>query len=96
MNKQAEHYENAGDNLKGDQATRAYSASQNHLQPSDKGYLDDVKRLQGKIIRSMEICENCRYYGDELAGCCGVGNKKPEPCKPTDTCSQFTAEEVCS
>ncbi|MFZ5687854.1 MAG: hypothetical protein ACOY9Y_06640 [Bacillota bacterium] len=35
-------------------------------------------------------CKNCRYYGDEVPGHCGVGNEKPEPCDPDNTCSQFT------
>ena len=51
MNKQAEHYEKTGDSLKGKEAARAYRAAQNHLQPSDPGYMDDVKRIQGKIVK---------------------------------------------
>jgi hypothetical protein len=53
MNKQAKHYEDAGDKLKGDEATRAYRAAQNHLQPTDSNYMDDLKRLQDKIIDSL-------------------------------------------
>lgn len=53
MNKQAEHYEKIGDTLQGEEATKAYRAAQNHLQSSDQGYMDDVKRLQGKIIESL-------------------------------------------
>jgi len=54
MNKQAEHYENIGDTLKGEEAERAYRAAQNHLQTADKGYLADLVRIQNKIITSLE------------------------------------------
>jgi len=53
MNKQSKHYETAGDKLQGDEATRAYRAAQNHLQPTDSDYMDDIKRLQSKIIDSL-------------------------------------------
>lgn len=53
MNRQSEHYETAGDKLKGDEATRAYRAAQNHLQPTDSDYMEDFKRLQSKIIGSL-------------------------------------------
>jgi hypothetical protein len=56
MNKQAEHYERTGDGLTGEDATRAYRAAQNHLQPSDPGYLNDAKRIQDKIVKSLETC----------------------------------------
>ena len=39
MNKQAQHYEFAGDKLKGGEATRAYRATQNHLQPKPGGVI---------------------------------------------------------
>ena len=35
-------------------------------------------------------CAGCTYYGDEIPGCCGVGDGKPEPCDPGNVCSQFT------
>ena len=50
----SKHYEDAGDNLKGDDATRAYRAAQNHLQAHSKTYMEDAKRLQDKIIKSLE------------------------------------------
>lgn len=53
MNKQAQHYEFAGDKLKGGEATKAYRAAQNHLQPTDNDYAEDIKRLQTKIIESL-------------------------------------------
>lgn len=53
MSNTARHYEQIGDKLKGDQATRAYRAAQNHLNPTDASYMDDVKRLQAKIIDSL-------------------------------------------
>lgn len=54
MNKQAEHYEKTGDMLKGAEAEKAYRAAQNHLQPSDNNYMVDAKRLQDKIIASIQ------------------------------------------
>ncbi len=55
MNKQAEHYEQIGDALKGEKAEIAYRAAQNHLQPSNANYLHDFKRIQNKIIKSLEV-----------------------------------------
>ena len=49
MNKQAKHYESVGDTLKGEQALQSYRAAQNHLQPTDPGYMQDLKRIQDKI-----------------------------------------------
>ncbi len=51
---------------------------------------DEPARFQEYFERASETCSNCRYYGDEKEGCCGVGNERPEPCSPDDTCSQFT------
>lgn len=53
MSEQSKHYESIGDKLKGDEATRAYRAAQNHLQPTDNDYMEDLKRLQSKIIDSL-------------------------------------------
>ena len=50
----SKHYEDAGDSMKGEEATRAYRAAQNHLQPHSETYMEDVKRLQDKIIKSLE------------------------------------------
>jgi len=50
---QSRYYEQAGDALRGGEAERAYRAAQNHLQASDD-YMQDWKRLQGKIIKVME------------------------------------------
>jgi hypothetical protein len=50
MNKQAEYYEVTGDKLSGVKATRAYRAAQNHLQSSDADYIQDLQRLQAKIL----------------------------------------------
>lgn len=49
-----------------------------------------AKRMTEVSNNTPEICYNCKCYGDEKSGCCGVGNEKPEPCDPLDTCSQFT------
>ncbi len=59
MNSESKKYERAGDGLQGNDAVRAYRAAQNHLQPDmgmfgQGGYLDEVKRLQGKIIKALE------------------------------------------
>lgn len=56
-------------------------------------YEDGVKVSleDGELLGLVQICENCRYYGDEKLGYCGVGNDQPGPCEPTDTCSQWTA-----
>ena len=51
---QSQHYEIAGDGLKGAAATKAYRAAQNHLQQTDPSYMEDWKRLQDKIIKSLE------------------------------------------
>lgn len=51
---QAQYYEAAGDSLKGVDATKAYRAAQNHLQSTDPDYMTDWKRLQDKIIKSLE------------------------------------------
>lgn len=50
----AEYYEHAGDKLTGKAATRAYRAAQNHLSPADPNYLKHAKRIQKKIIGSLE------------------------------------------
>ena len=50
MNKQAEYYEKTGDSLKGEKALQSYRAAQNHLQPTDPGYMQDLKRIQDKIL----------------------------------------------
>jgi glucose dehydrogenase len=52
MNKQAYHYEKAGDRLTGKAAIIAYHAAQNQLHPHEKGYMEDFKRLQEKIIKN--------------------------------------------
>lgn len=57
------------------------------LLPADPLF-KEARDATGRIEK--EICANCRYYGDEVSGCCGVGNDKPEPCAPEDSCSQFT------
>lgn len=54
MSNQAKHYETAGDKSHGDETTRAYRAAQNHLNPTDSDYMEDFKRLQTKIIDSLE------------------------------------------
>jgi len=48
------HYETIGDTLKGDEALRAYRAAQCHLNVTDVNYMDNLKRLQDKIIKSLE------------------------------------------
>lgn len=53
MNKQAEYYEMIGDTLKGNNATRSYRFAQSHLTADDPDYLDDLQRLQKKIIDSL-------------------------------------------
>ncbi len=50
----SKYYESVGDSLKGVEATRAYRAAQNHLQETDPDYMEDWKRLQDKIIKSLE------------------------------------------
>ena len=50
---QGRYYEQTGDNLKGDQAARAYQAAQNHLEPTNTAYTQDWKRLQDKIIKAL-------------------------------------------
>lgn len=47
------YYEKVGDKLKGNEAVKAYRAAQNHLQPHEEGYLENVKRLQKKIINAL-------------------------------------------
>jgi len=66
MNKQAEHYEQTGDNLQGDRATRAYHAAQNHLQPTDSDYITDLKRLQGKILKSLDNSRETNKFTTQL------------------------------
>jgi len=53
MNKTSNYYEQVGDNLKGGEATRAYRQAQNQLNPSEPNYLENVKRIQNKIIKSL-------------------------------------------
>lgn len=50
----SQHYETAGDGLRGAAATRAYRAAQNHLQATNPNYMEDLRRLQDKIIKSLE------------------------------------------
>lgn len=50
----SKNYESIGDKLKGDEQTRAYRAAQNHLQSASTTYLRDAKRIQTKIIKSLE------------------------------------------
>lgn len=51
---QSKHYESVGDSLKGQEATKAYRAAQNHLNSADPDYMGNLKRLQDKIIKSLE------------------------------------------
>lgn len=51
---QSQFYEITGDGLKGAAATRAYRAAQNHLQVTNPNYMEDLRRLQDKIIKSLE------------------------------------------
>jgi len=53
MNKTSTYYEQVGDNLKGEEATRAYRQAQNQLDTNDKDHLENVKRIQAKIIKSL-------------------------------------------
>jgi hypothetical protein len=51
---QSQYYETTGDSLKGDQQVRAYRAAQNHLAINSPTYLEDFKRIQGKLIAALE------------------------------------------
>ena len=51
---QSKHYEQIGDTLRGEEATKAYRAAQNHLKSESPTYLEDVKRIQDKIIKRLE------------------------------------------
>lgn len=53
----SQYYETTGDSLKGDQQIRAYRAAQNHLMISSPTYLEDFKRIQGKLIAALESSE---------------------------------------
>jgi hypothetical protein len=52
--KAAEYYEEAGDNLRGAEAEGAYRKAQNAATPHEPGYMEDAKRIQGKIIKALE------------------------------------------
>jgi hypothetical protein len=54
MNGQVDFYETVGDSFCGAKAERAYRAAQSHLIPSMPRYMDSIKRIQGKIINSIE------------------------------------------
>jgi hypothetical protein len=63
MNKQAEHYEKAGDGLKGKEAESAYRAAQNHLQPTWGGHREGAGRPATGAMPSRTI----RMTDDEYA-----------------------------
>jgi len=52
-NKTSNYYEQVGDKLKGEDATRAYRQAQNQLDSSDENYMENAKRIQDKIIKSL-------------------------------------------
>jgi len=52
-NKTSSYYEQVGDKLQGEDASRAYRQAQNQLDPSDENYMENAKRIQGKIINSL-------------------------------------------
>lgn len=54
MTDQARRYLEAGDRLKGQAAERAYRAAQGALRIHDADFLADYKRIQKKIIRTLE------------------------------------------
>jgi len=54
MMKPAEYYEGIGDALRGQEAERAYRKAQNAAAPHEPGYMETVKRLQGKIVGALE------------------------------------------
>lgn len=49
MSKQAKHYIDAATRLTGQAKVRALRAAQNHLQPTDPGYMADLKKIQADL-----------------------------------------------
>ena len=52
--KQSEYYERIGDNLRRYAALHAYRAAARRLNPAEDTYLDSLKRLQRKLVETLE------------------------------------------